>query len=74
LTTSPDTYTVIFAADGRADVSPVFDTTVFDTTEVVANGILASGGGGGTRTTHHTPTTMTATPNAEAKIRLNPIQ
>ncbi len=59
----------MFAADGRADVSPVFDAT-----DVVANGILASGGGGGTRTTHQTPTTMTTTPNAEAKMRLNPIQ
>jgi hypothetical protein len=64
----------MFTEDGRADVSPVFDATVFDATDVVANGILASRGGGGTRTTHHTPTTMTTTPNAEAKIRLNPIQ
>ena len=64
----------MFAADGKADVSPVFDAAVLDATDVVANGILASGGGGGTRTTHHTPTTMTTTPNAEAKMRLNPIQ
>jgi hypothetical protein len=39
-----------------------------------ANGIVASGGGGGTRTTHQTPTTITITPNADAKMRLNPIQ
>ena len=64
----------MFAADGRADVSPVFDAIAFDATDVVANGILASGGGGGTRTTHHTPATMTTTPNAEAKMRLKPIQ
>ena len=59
----------MFAADGKADVSPMFDAT-----DVVANGILASGGGGGTHTTHQTPTTMTTTPNADAKMRLNPIQ
>ena len=64
---------MMFAADERADVAPVFDAIRFDTTDVVANGILASGGGGGTRTTHQTPTTMTRTPNAEAKIRLRPI-
>jgi hypothetical protein len=39
-----------------------------------ANGIVASGGGGGTRTTHQTPTTITITPNADANMRLNPIQ
>jgi hypothetical protein len=65
---------MMFGADGRADVSPVFDAIAFDATDVVANGILASGGGGGTRTTHQTPTTMTTTPNADAKMRLNPIQ
>jgi hypothetical protein len=59
---------MMFAAVGRADVAPVFDAT-----DVVAKGILASGGGGGTRTTHQTPTTITTTPNAEAKIRLRPI-
>ena len=59
----------MFTEDGRADASPVFDAT-----DVVANGMFASGGGGGTRTTHQTPTTMTTTPNAEAKMRLNPIQ
>ena len=39
-----------------------------------ANGIVDSGGGGGTRTTHQTPTTITITPNADAKMRLNPTQ
>ncbi len=64
----------MFAADGRADDAAVLDAIEFDATDVVANGILASRGGGGTRTTHHTPTTITTTPNAEAKMRLNPIQ
>jgi hypothetical protein len=65
---------MMFATDGKADVSPVFDAIAFDATDVVANGMFASGGGGGTRTTHQTPTTMTTTPNADAKMRLNPIQ
>jgi hypothetical protein len=65
---------VIFAEDEIADDASVFVAIAFDATDVVANGILASGGGGGTRTTHQTPTTMTTTPNADAKMRLNPIQ
>ena len=64
----------MFAEDEIADDASVSDAIMFDATDVVANGILASGGGGGTRTTHQTPTTMTTTPNAEAKMRLNPIQ
>ena len=64
----------MFAEDEIADDASVSDAIMFDATDVVANGILASGGGGGTRTTHHTPTTMTTTPKAEAKMRLNPIQ
>ena len=64
----------MFAEDEIADDASVSDAIMFDATDVVANGILASGGGGGTRTTHQTPTTMTTTPSAEAKMRLNPIQ
>lgn len=64
----------MFTEYGRADDAAVFDAIEFDATDVVANGMLASGGGGGTRTTHHTPTAMTTTPNAEARMRLNPIQ
>jgi hypothetical protein len=69
ITTSPDTYTVMLIT-----TSPGF--VFIESVAIVdeANGIVASGGGGGTRTTHQTPTTITRTPNADARMRLRPIQ
>jgi hypothetical protein len=67
-TTSPDTYTVMFAISNSEFVFNESVAIVDD-----ANGIVASGGGGGTRTTHQTPMTITRTPNADARMRLRPI-